>query len=280
LKGILAAFALLALITGGVRPACAQDSSAEKETATETKPQQPQSPEKAVEEESEEAEGDFSIGFQTVYNSKYVWRGLNTVDDSVHQPSAYVSHGNFTISVWGNQDLTNVNDNRHDFTEIDYTLDYSFQWKCLKASVGSIIYQFPDIAPGTTELYGGVGLDCILSPKVTIYQDVAAVEGQYATFSIGHTFEDVLKPTDSIGVSVDCSAAISFGSDRYNKFYYGSEHYAVTDLLLYLGVPVSIGDYVTLTPFMNFSSIIDHALRGDRKKNDNIFGGVALGVEF
>ena len=44
------------------------------------------------------------------FNSKYIWRGQNLVDDWVMQPGASTTFGGLTLGVWGNVDMTNEND--------------------------------------------------------------------------------------------------------------------------------------------------------------------------
>src|SRR5690606_16941786 len=48
---------------------------------------------------------DFELGAY----SKYVWRGINVVDDFVLQPSLTFSHGPWSVNFWGNYETTGVN---------------------------------------------------------------------------------------------------------------------------------------------------------------------------
>ena len=129
------------------------------------------------------AEDKVEFEFTSDFNGKYIWRGQNLVDDPVFQPGLSASYQGLTASIWGNLDLTNVNGNSGDFSEIDYTIDYSNKIpdsEIVGFSVGAIYYDFPGTAaPGTTELYGGLSLDTFLSPSVTFYRDIDEADGLY-----------------------------------------------------------------------------------------------------
>src|SRR3972149_8340130 len=67
------------------------------------------------------------LGFEIIsdFFSKYIWRGQNLNDDYVFQTGGTVNCGNLSAGIWGNLDLTNINDRSGDFSEVDYFLDYS-----------------------------------------------------------------------------------------------------------------------------------------------------------
>ncbi len=71
------------------------------------------------------AEGKIDFELRADYFGKYIWRGQNISDDPVFQPSISAGYAGLTASIWGNIELTNINDNSGDFSEIDYSLDYS-----------------------------------------------------------------------------------------------------------------------------------------------------------
>jgi hypothetical protein len=66
-----------------------------------------------------------SFGLSVDYFGKYILRGQNLDDDPVLQSNISASYGKLTASLWGNFELTNINGNSGDFTELDYSLDYS-----------------------------------------------------------------------------------------------------------------------------------------------------------
>ena len=66
-----------------------------------------------------------SLDLAVDYFGKYILRGQNLDDDPVLQSNISVSYGKLTASLWSNFELTNINGNSSDFTEVDPALDYS-----------------------------------------------------------------------------------------------------------------------------------------------------------
>jgi hypothetical protein len=86
------------------------------------------------------------VGFTLDYFSKYVWRGQNVTNGHVFQPAVSIGKWDFIGSVWGNMDWTSANDHSGEFTELDYSLDYSSRipnLDILGFSVGAVRYEFP-----------------------------------------------------------------------------------------------------------------------------------------
>ncbi|MCC6872026.1 MAG: hypothetical protein IT351_06545, partial [Candidatus Fermentibacter sp.] len=52
----------------------------------------------------------FSVTADVTWNSKYVWRGLPCDEESVLQPSLFLSLTGLTAGVWGNVEMTDVNE--------------------------------------------------------------------------------------------------------------------------------------------------------------------------
>ena len=226
-------------------------------------------------------QNDWSFELDATYDGKYVWRGINAVDDHVFQPSVSASKDGFTGSVWGNRDVTNVNGNVGDFTEIDYTLDYSWAYDPLTLSVGAIYYAFPNTgAPSTLELYSAVGLDTLLSPTLTVYGDVDEADGAYASLSVGHTFEDVWKPSDAVSLGVESSASVGYATSNFNSFYFGVDSSGFVDGALSVGCPLSLGEHWTVTPSLKYSFLIDDDLKSGVGNDDNLWAGLSLTFSF
>jgi uncharacterized protein (TIGR02001 family) len=236
-------------------------------------------PELAAETEAEDA--DFSLSLDVTWASKYVWRGIAVTDDPVVQPSVTASWGGLSLNVWANLDTTDVNDFEGQFLEVDYTLGYSWTWGDFAFSVGAIHYQFPQAhAFDTTEVYAAVGLDVPTSPTLAVYQDVDEADGTYITLSFRHTFEDVWKPSESVAVSVDVGASVAWGSGKHNAFYYGSTGSGWADATVSLGLPIAIGEHVTVTPAVNYSWILDDGISSSLGADDHFWAGVTLTFAF
>jgi hypothetical protein len=225
-------------------------------------------------------ENPWSIELDLTYNSRYVWRGINFTDDPVFQPSMTFGFKGMSFNVWGNMDTTGINGNNDEFNELDFTLDYSGSVGMVNYSVGGIYYHFPNTGfPGTQELYVGLGLDVPLSPTLTLYADVDEADGFYGTFAIGHTFENVVVLNEQVAMSVDLSASVAAADSDYNAFYFGVADAALVDAVVSLGLPVTLGDHVTVTPAVNYSNILDDKLAAAGLES-NWWTGVSVTIGF
>ena len=115
------------------------------------------------------AEDGIELELTGDYLSKYIWRGQNLDDDNVFQTGLSAGYGGLTMSIWGSLELTNINGNNNELTEVDYSLDYSGDFPGLSGvgySVGLIYYDFPNTqAKDTTEVYWGLSFDLPLKAQ-------------------------------------------------------------------------------------------------------------------
>ena len=231
------------------------------------------------------AEDEVSAGVSADFFSKYVWRGQNLVDDWVLQPGAYVGYKGVTASFWGNLDLTNENGDQGEFSEIDLTLDYSGHVPgidLLSYSLGLINYIFPASSTDDTwELYWGFGLDVPASPSVTVYHDVDEADGTYVSFGIGHSFENIIELESDAGIGLDLSASLGWGSDSYNKFYWGPDSEELNDLVLTAAFPFEVAGFA-IAPSVNYITLMGDDIRAPNTygKNDMWVVGVGFAKDF
>ena len=219
------------------------------------------------------------------FYSKYIWRGQNLSDDYVFQPCTSLSYGSITACIWGNWDMTSINDNDKQISELDYSIDYSNPVPGidgLSYSVGAIYYDFPGTAvPSTTELYFGLGLDVFLSPAIKVYRDVDEVDGTYVNFSVGHTVEEIAKIGDT-PIAMVTGASIGWGDSSYDKYYWGVDSDKLNDIALSVAFPMEIGGW-TFKPSVNYVSIVSSDLREAdtyRPESDYFFTGLSLSKAF
>ena len=225
--------------------------------------------------------------FDLTYNSKYVWRGILFVDDPVLQPSANFNYGGFTFNVWGNWETTDVNDygephgsGKNKFTEVDLTAEYAFTLGDFSIPVGVIHYLFPNTGvDATTELYAGVSYSWIVSPSVTLYQDIDEAHGQYILAALDFS-RDLHKFNDLISLSIGASAGVAYASSDYNDYYFGVDEAAFSDWNASLSLPVAIGKYVTVTPAVTYTALIDSKLKDTTEDDTNTYFGVSVTVSF
>lgn len=232
---------------------------------------------------------DFEI--KTGFFSKYIWRGQNLNDDPVLQPEINATCENITIGIWGNLDLTNINDKSGDFSEIEYFLNYSSDFPGLKSIgyfIGFIYYDFPGAAadgtrtPDTFEIYWGLNFDLPLGPSVTVCHDVDEAEGSYASLSFGHSIEKITELTPEIPVGLDIKSSLGWGSGSYNKYYWGTDQTKLNDLVFSVSFPIEISGWA-LVPSLNYVTLLSDDIRDTDvygTDSDFFYAGISLSKSF
>lgn len=231
-------------------------------------------------------ESGVEFGISADFYSKYIWRGQNLNDDYAFQPGVSASFAGFTAAVWGSLDMTDYGDNSGEFTEIDYSLDYTADMpgiEGLSYYLGVINYHFPSIVGDTTEVYWGLALDVPLSPSVTVYHDIDQIEGTYASFAIGHDFGTVFEFAEDVGVGMDFSASLGLGDDDYNAGYWGdTENAGLNDLMLSVSFPFEIAGF-SVSPSLNYVTLVDGGIASTdaySQSSDYFFTGISLSKSF
>jgi len=235
---------------------------------------------------------EISVGID--YVGKYIWRGQNLQNEGALQPSVSFSYGSLSGAIWGSIDLTNwrdVNgdghgDNAWELTEVDYSLDWTDSLGDLKGvaySLGVINYTFPNTgADDTTEIYVGLGFDLPLNPSVTLYHDVDDVDGTYISFAVGHSIDEILRLTPDLPVGLELGASLGWGSEGYNKAYWGVSDGRVNDLALRLALPFEVQGW-SITPSINYVTLLSHDIRASdsySRDSDYLFAGFSLAKSF
>ena len=220
------------------------------------------------------------------YYGKYVWRGQDIDDDPAFQPGLTASYKGFTAGIWGSLDTTDYNGHEGDFTEVDYSLDYSGSIPGLEIvgfSVGAIYYDFPNTEyEGTTEVYGGLSLDVPLSPSVTFYRDVDEADGLYVSASIEHDIEKIFELGPDTPVGLNLGASVGWANSLYNKFYWGVDKNKANDLALSLSLPFEISG-ISITPSVHYVTLLSSDIRDTHAYSDDnslVFFGIGLAKSF
>jgi hypothetical protein len=231
------------------------------------------------------AEDKIDFEITADFFSKYIWRGQNLDDDYVFQTGISAGYGGLTAAVWGNLELTNINENSGEFTEWDYSLDYSGDVPGVKGigySVGVINYHFPGVVGDTTEIYGGLNFDLPLSPSITFYYDVDQVDGTYISFAVGHSIEKIAELGPDMPIGMEIGASLGWGNSSYNKYYWGTDSGKLNDLAFSVSFPVEIAGW-TLSPSLNYVTLISSDIRNTdafRTESDYFFTGISLSKSF
>jgi len=232
------------------------------------------------------ADRAMNFELRAYYLGKYIWRGQNIDDDPVLQSSITASYENLTAAIWSNLELTNINGNSGDFSEIDYSLDYSAALPGMEGveySVGSIYYDFPGTATkDTTEVYWGINFDLPANPSITVYHDVDEAEGTYVSLAIGHSVEKVTELVPDVPVGMEVGASLGWGSGSYNKYYWGTDQSKINDLTLSASFPVEIGGW-TVAPSLNYATLLSDDIRNTDAygtDSDFFFADVSFSKKF
>jgi len=230
---------------------------------------------------------DDKVDFQLTadFMGKYIWRGQNLSDDPVFQQGLSASYKGLTAVIWGNLETTGINNNSGEFTELDYSLDYSGDFPGLKGvgySVGLINYHFPSVVGDTTEVYWGLNFDLLLSPSVTVYHDIDKVKGTYASFGLSHNIDKITELSPDMPVGMEISVNLGFGGSAYNESYWGVKKDKLNDLAISVSFPTKIAGW-TVAPSLNYVTLVSDSIRTSdsfHSESDYFFVGISLSKSF
>lgn len=234
--------------------------------------------------------GPLDVAAELPLYSKYVWRGTNSTNDWVLQPSLEVGVLGFTAGIWANMDLKDGNKEKRKFREIDYKVEYSLGVPLVSLSAGFLHYQYPQSSiDNTTEFYLTGSLEVILSPSLTVYQDIDKYKGAYWEAII----EQGIKVGD--GIDLDLSSGLGLGSKSYISGYFADQASvpikdlgaSMTDFFVRAEMPLDPIPFLTLTPSVTYTSLLGDgrkALNRDGTlyagKKENVVVGIAAGFSF
>lgn len=228
---------------------------------------------------------DFQIG---AFN-KYVWRGINVVDDFVLQPSLTFGYQKWSLNFWGNYETTNANTypsgstGKNRFTEWDTTLNYSQDMAWGGLDLGLIYYDFPTTGgAATTELFvtatgnsrSFAGEAWSISPYASVFFDIDEADGFYSKF--GATAETAVGEGDTVAVG----AWFGYSDKKYNNYYYGNNKSAFADYGLDAKYTKNFSEksfgYINLA----FTGLLDKGHRNGLPNRSNVVFGFGYGMSF
>ena len=184
----------------------------------------------------------FDVGLD--YASRYLFRGVSQLgDQAVLVPHARFGLGRLAVYYWGY--YGNIPDfPGHKYREADFGLDYTLTFgEHVALTVGAVTYQYNGPAErdiiflDTYEFYAVVTIDTVLTPTISFYRDVDAVDGGYLSAGISHTFEFGSR----VRLILSGSAGFDFG---YNNKEVGDGTF--NDVLLGADLPVRLTDALSI----------------------------------
>jgi hypothetical protein len=233
-----------------------------------------------AQEEEDKPTCSSSLGFY----SQYIWRGFELSKESlVIFPSITVSYKGFGFNVWGDFDTdyygANTGNNSTEWWETDMVLTYGNSFSItpnvnVDWTLGWIYYDTD--AGDDEEVFGVLGLDTLLAPKISVYRGIEYGESWYINLAVSHSF-----PLNDCGLTLDVGGWGSYNDierDDYSAFHDGT---------VWVGMTIPVTKWCTAAPAINYtfplSSEADDYLKAasfDGDDSDFVYGGVTFNVTF
>jgi len=196
---------------------------------------------------------DLTADLNVSFYSQYIWRGYGLSKNSlVIFPTLTVGYKGFAANLWADLDTdyysTPPGDKSFKLWETDLTLSYSNSyepWK-LNYSLGWIYYD-TDGAQGITpssnqELFVTLGLDVLLKPTFSVYQEIELGHAWYFNLGVSHSFA-VYKDW-----SLDLAGTVSY---YYNKSFGNFSDFH--DGNISAGLKMPLNKHLSITPKVQYS---------------------------
>jgi hypothetical protein len=208
-----------------------------------------------------------TVGADVALFSDYVWRGITYTNKFVIQPDAYLTFptgpATFTAGGWfniepgkydGASDISESGgESSFDVAEFDWWGEFNYPYQKANFTLGATGYVFPNDAgftkaANTVEIYGKVGLDVPLSPKLAVWYDVDKINGAYFEGSISHTIQPKDQPFSVVlGALAGLSAGQGIpdsGDDSFNFVDDGFTHLDLSAAVPFTAGPFSLSPAV------------------------------------
>lgn len=202
--------------------------------------------------------------------NKYVWRGVNLINDPVFQPSINLESKGWNLNLWGNYDFNN--DKR--FNEFDITLSYSGELAQGSWTAGYIDYAFPSSTPGhTREFFGNFTFNQEWNPYIQVNFDVDEIDGMYARVGASKAI------STQVG-EIDFHGWFGYGDKKMNNALYGNNKSGLADFGVEATWSKQLNENATGYVKLGYTTLLDSKhLQGAPNRNNFTFGfGVGFGL--
>lgn len=161
----------------------------------------------------------FSWGFESDFNSKYIWRGLNYNDGLIIQPNLWGSVGHFSAGLWSNitafDRFKAIRRN-----ELDLICTYTYLLGKFEIEHTVMLYYYPkqEDSPPTGEFFVGVTYPV---GDFSIFSNVAA---DFITYRGSLYFEHGVQYEKTIGskFALTVSGLFAWADGKFNETYVGT----------------------------------------------------------
>jgi hypothetical protein len=206
--------------------------------------------------------------------SQYIWRGYALSKDSfVIMPTLTVGYKGFAVNVWTDLDTRFKGTSSKDFKlqETDVTVSYSNSFAPLKLnySLGWILYDYQPTGGNSDktitdtknqEIYLTLGLDTLLKPTLSYYQEIETGKAWYLQLGVSHSF-NVYKDW-----SLDLAASISYMNSKSTTV----KTPTISDLHdgnISAGLKIPLNKYFSIKPNLQYSFPLSSAASREIKAN-------------
>jgi hypothetical protein len=217
---------------------------------------------------------DLTADFNLSLYSQYIWRGYELSRDSlVIFPQLTVGYKGFAVTTWVDLDTRFTGDPDKKFTlqETDVIASYSNSIAPLKLNytLGWILYDWQPTK--NQELFATLGLDTLLKPTFSVYNEIEVGQAWYFTLGISHSFA-VYKDW-----SLDLGGWVSYLHDKsdsdFSNFHDGN---------ISVGLKIPLNNNLSIKPNIQYSFPLSGDA-ADRIKassfsnhNNFVYGGIIL----
>jgi hypothetical protein len=236
---------------------------------------------------------DLTADLNVSFYSQYIWRGYELSRDSlVVFPTMTIGYKGFAVNLWADLDtrFAGTADKEFKLQETDVTVSYSNSyepWK-LNYTVGWILYDFQPVSveeagpikdTKNQELFLTLGLDTLLKPTLSIYNEIEIGQAWYFNLGVSHSFAVYKDWSLDLGgwVSYLYDHSVPAGTRGFSNFHDGN---------VSAGLNIPLNDYLSIKPNLQYS----FALSGDaaqrirdnseglfHHRQDNfVYGGIIL----
>lgn len=225
---------------------------------------------------AQETPPQIDTSFEIGLFNKYVWRGVNLVNDPVLQPSLTFSTGRVKLNFWGNvdtkSDTGNVIGNTRSwrFSEVDSSLTYTGDWAKGAWTVGYINYNFPNNSNiNSGEVFATLEMQGPFTTTLQVYRDVDLSDGLYVNLGANTT-----KTLTNGGRSMDFNygASIGYGDRKFNAANYANGSAGLADWNLFGRLTFGAGRGTGYLHAQFTGLLDDDQLAGAPNRNNFVFG--------
>jgi hypothetical protein len=218
-----------------------------------------------------------TVGFESDFASKYIWRGLPFSSGNVSQNSVWLTRSGLTGSIWSNYDAGSEDVDPR-LNEFDFSLAYesSFHNITVEGMIGSYVYPNQPETPSTAEISLNLSYALPLLQPFTIQTfDIKEYRGAYFGELGLQGSRDITE-----NLSANLTAEIGWGSAKFSRAYIDEAGPALQFASCQADLTWSLYKSMYLRPHFWVTTLINNDIRDLVEKPTLYQFGLAFGGEF